>query len=355
MKGIKIRTVLMMVSVIIWVIAGSALVGLSTVAAKGKVHIVIHDPAMSRGYTKAWEWWAQEVEKETKGEVTFEILWGGPLGGFREALDNVSNGVFDMAMIIPTYSPSKLPLWTAFEVPFLSNSMWAFGRALWDMKDIPVLKKEIEQWNMKVMIPIMPTSFEIMSRNPVKNLADLKGLKIRAYGMFAEVLGHFEAQSVSIAANEIYENMQRGVVDAAILPWPDFFVNYGVYELSQSALVLGGFGYIVAPLCINMDTWNKISPENQEIMTKLARQAVDKNVEISNSLAEPALAKIKAKGIEINYLSKDERDQMVQVAAKIWDRWVEKQTAEGRPDARMVMDTMIEKVKEYEKQDPFKK
>ena len=318
------------------------------------VHIVIHDPAMSRGYTKAWEWWAEEVQKQTNGEVTFEILWGGPLGSFKEALDGVAKGVFDMAMVIPTYDPAKLPLWTAFEMPFLSSSMWAFGRALWDMKDIPVLKEEFERWNVKLVIPIMPTSFEIMSRKPVRNLADLKGLKIRAYGMFAEVLEHFGAQPVSIASPQIYENMQRGVVDAAILPWPDFFVNYGVYELSRYGLVLGGFGYIVAPLSINMDTWNKISPANQEIMTRLARQAIDKNVEISRSLAAPALEKIKAKGIEVNVLSQAERAQMVEVASKIWDRWVESQEKAGRTQARMVMDAMIEKVKEHEAEDPFK-
>jgi TRAP-type C4-dicarboxylate transport system substrate-binding protein len=149
--------------------------------------------------------------------------------------------------------------------------------------------------------------------------------------------------------------MQRGVIDAAILPWPDFFVNYGVYELSKYALVTPGFGYIVAPFSISMDTWNKISPKNQEIMMKVARQAVDKNVEISNSLAAPALEKIKAKGIEINTLSKEERDQMVEFAKTIWDRWVKKQEEAGRSEARMVMDTMVEKVKEYEKVDPFKK
>ena len=154
MNRIKIKNngkVFMAVFMMVFVILGSSLV-----ASAKPVHIVIHDPAMSRGYTKAWEWWAKEVEKQTQGEVTFEILWGGPLGSFKEALDGVSKGIFDMAMILPTYTPSKLPLWTAFECPFLSSSMWSFSRALADMKDLPVLKKEIEQWNVKVIIPTMP-------------------------------------------------------------------------------------------------------------------------------------------------------------------------------------------------------
>jgi TRAP-type transport system periplasmic protein len=317
--------------------------------------LVIHDPAMSRGYTKAWEWWAKEVEKETGGEVTFKILWGGPLGGAKEALDSLKNGVYDLAMVAPTYVPSQLPLWTAFEVPFVTSSMWAYGMTMWDLKDMPVLKQEIERWNVKVLIPIMPTSFEVMSRKPLRKLADFKGVKIRAYGMFADVLNHFGANSVSIASNEVYENMQRGVVDATILPWPDFFVNYRVNELVKYGLVLGGFGYIANPLCISMDTWNKISPKNQAVMLKLARQAVDKNIEISRSLAAPALAKFKEQGIEVNTLSRPERDQMVEVAKKSWDDWVKAEEKAGAKDARVVIDAIVKKAKEYEPKDPFNK
>ena len=46
---------------------------------------------------------------------------------------------------------------------------------------------------------------------------------------------------------------------------------------------------------------------------------------------------------------------MVAVAKKIWDRWVSDQEKKGHKDARMVMDTFIQKVKEYEKQDPTSK
>jgi TRAP-type C4-dicarboxylate transport system substrate-binding protein len=103
-----------------------------------------------------------------------------------------------------------------------------------------------------------------------------------------------------------------------------------------------------------MDSWNKIPPKHQEIMNKLARQAVDKNVEIANQLAAPALAKFKEQGIEVNRLSKAERDQMVEVAKKTWDNWVKTQEKAGRKDARAVMDMIIKKAKEYEPKDPYK-
>lgn len=216
------REILVALSIIALLIFGFSLPDLVRAADKP---LVIHDTAMSRGYTKAWEWWAKEVEKQTNGEVAFKFLWGGVLGGGKETVDNLKNGVFDLAMVTPTYVPKQLPLWTAYEVPFVTSSMWAFGMTMWDMKDVPALKNEIERWKVKVLIPIMPSSFELMSRKPLRNLADMKGLKVRAYGMFADVLNQFGAHCVSIASNELYENMQRGVVDAGILPWPDLFVS----------------------------------------------------------------------------------------------------------------------------------
>lgn len=357
--GVKMnrrRKFQLVVNVIVSVIFGLCLSGAASAeSASNPVKIVIHDPGMSRGYTHSWEWWAKEVEKQTNGEVTFEILWGGPLGGYVESLDNVKNGVYDMSMVPPTYMPAKLPLWTAFEVPFITRSMWAFAMTMWDMKDMPVLKKEYEQHNVKPLIPVFPASFELMSEKKLTSLADLKGLKVRAYGMFAEVLEHFGANCSSMASTEIYENMQRGVIDAAICGgWPDQFVLYGIYEAASYALLLRGFGYIVLPLSINLDTWNKISPKNQEIMTKLARKTMDKLVELTRTEGEPYLAKIKEKGIVITKLSDPERDQMAKYAKTIWEGWVEKQVKAGRPQARMVMDTIITKVKEYEQKDPYK-
>ena len=343
----------MILTVFALVLFGSSLLTLVQAAEK-TITLTAHDAAMSRGYTKAWEWWGSEVEKQTKGEVKVKYLWGGVLGPAKEALESLKNGVYDLSMVPPTYVPKQLPLWTAFEVPFVTSSMWAYGMTMWDMKDDPVLKHEIERWKVKILIPIMPTSFELMSRKPLRNLADLNGLKVRSYGMFADVLKEFGAHTVSIASAELYENMQRGVVDAGILPWPDFFVSYRVNELSKYGLVLGGFGYIANPFCISMDSWNKIPKKNQDIMLKLARQAVDKNIEISKSLAAPALALFKKQGIEVNHLSKEERDKMVVVAKKVWENWIETKEKEGYKDARRILETIVKKAHEYEAKDPFK-
>ena len=335
------------------VIFGSSLLSLVQ-AAENPITLTAHDPAMSRGYTKAWEWWGKEVEKQTNGEIRVKFLWGGVLGGAKEALESLRNSVYDLSMVPPTYVPKQLPLSTVYEVPFVTSSMWAFGMTMWDMKDVPVLKNEFERWKVKVLIPIMPSSFEFMSRKPLRNLADFKGLKIRAYGMFADVLNNFGAHCVSIASNELYENMQRGVVDAGILPWPDFFVNYRVNELSKYALVTPGFGYIANPFCISMDTWNKIPAKNQEIMLKLAQVARDKNIEITRELAAPALALIKKQGIEVNTLSKAERDKMVDAAKKSWEGWIKEQEKDGHKEARTILETVIKKAKEYEAKDPYK-
>jgi TRAP-type transport system periplasmic protein len=342
------------VSICVLVIFGSSLMSFAYAAAAAKP-LVIHDAAMSRGYTKAFEWWAQEVEKQTNGEVTFKFLWGGPLGGYPEALDSLKNSVYDLSMASPSYAPSQLPMWTGFEVPFVSSSQWAISMAMYDMMEMPALKREYDKWQVKVLIPLLPTPFEVMSSKPVKKLADFKGLKIRAYGMFADVLRQFGAQCVSIAAYDTYENMQRGVVEAAIMPWPEFFVSYRVYELSKYSLDLGGFGYVPSPFCISMNAWNQISKKNQDIMLKLARQAVDKNIEISQALAQQAFAKFRERKIEENKLSPAEKAQMVMVAKQVWEQWIAKQEKDGHKDARLVLETIVKKAKEYEAKDPFKK
>lgn len=89
-------------------------------------------------------------------------------------------------------------------------------------------------------------------------------------------------------------------------------------------------------------------------MLKLARQAVDKNIEITRELAAPALALFKKQGIEVNTLSKAERDKMVEAAQKSWEAWIKAQEKDGHKEARMVLEMIIKKAKEYEAKDPYR-
>ena len=74
-------------------------------------------PATAVG-SKVDQWFADEIEKRTGGEVKIKIFWSEGLGKANETLSLLQSGAIDMAGLSPGYFPAQLPLFTA------PNSSW---------------------------------------------------------------------------------------------------------------------------------------------------------------------------------------------------------------------------------------
>ncbi|MFC2009027.1 hypothetical protein ACFLUT_03135 [Chloroflexota bacterium] len=103
------------------------------------------------------------------------------------------------------------------------------------------------------------------SKVPLESLSDLQGLKMRAIGEAAEILGNVGVATVHMAGAEVYEAAQRGVVDAfewgsAQLNWRNNIQEVADYlYLSPSRAPRTGNGW-----WINRDSWDDVSPQIQQ-------------------------------------------------------------------------------------------
>ncbi|MCC8180882.1 MAG: TRAP transporter substrate-binding protein [Planctomycetes bacterium] len=124
-------------------------------------------------------------------------------------------------------------------------------------------KRLQRRFNAKVLTlwPFGPQVF--YSNAPLKEVEDLKGLKVRSFTpSMAAFIQYFGGTPVTLSFSEVYPSLQRGVIDAAITSpssgnsgkWPE--VSKYFYPLSLSGSVQGHF--------VNLDYWNKFSPETQE-------------------------------------------------------------------------------------------
>ena len=60
-------------------------------------------------------------------------------------------------------------------------------------------------------------AFYIMTKKPVLKLEDIRGLKLRSIGGLSDVFfGELGVSVVKVASAEVYEALQRGVVDGAL-------------------------------------------------------------------------------------------------------------------------------------------
>ncbi|WP_130861622.1 TRAP transporter substrate-binding protein [Bacilliculturomica massiliensis] len=158
------------------------------------------------------------VGELTDGNFTIKPYGVGQLGAANQVFDLVQGGTVEAGGDWPSYWTGKslgfdLLATTMFDFTNWDYYVWIYeGGGLEDAYNYM-----FNQFGM-VYFPTAVTPMEsgIRSNVPIKSLADFKGLKIRfagkIQGMVAEKIG---ITPVTIAADELYESLQRGVIDAA--------------------------------------------------------------------------------------------------------------------------------------------
>lgn len=132
-------------------------------------------------------------------------------------------------------------------------------------------KRINERFGAKVLAiwPFGPQVF--FCNQPIKTLDDLKSLRVRSFtpsmSKLIEALG---ATPVSIPFPEVYPSLQRGVANCGVTSPTS--ANTGKWpEVTSHLLPLSVSGSIQAHL-VNAAWFNKLTPQQQETMTKELRQ-----------------------------------------------------------------------------------
>jgi TRAP-type mannitol/chloroaromatic compound transport system substrate-binding protein len=109
-----------------------------------------------------------------------------------------------------------------------------------------------------------------MSNKPLTTVADIRGLKFRAYGPCCDVFGALGASVVTIAGGELYQAVEKGIVDAYEIGGPDWNRTMGFHEVSTHVGTPG----IHSPIgggthtLVNHDSWAKLPDDLKALWTE---------------------------------------------------------------------------------------
>jgi TRAP-type mannitol/chloroaromatic compound transport system substrate-binding protein len=130
-----------------------------------------------------------------------------------------------------------------------------------------------EPLNVKYVASIVGTP-EIFAHTSkaLNTVADMKGLKMRTAGEGGEILAKIGVATVFFPGGEIYESIQRGVIDAFEYGPPDLNWGMGFHEVApylyiSSIRAPGGAG----GFWVNEEAWADLSPDLQEIVETAVR------------------------------------------------------------------------------------
>ena len=163
--------------------------------------------------------WADNVERESGGRIEIERYASMALGGTpNELMDQVIDGIADLAWTVNGFTPGRFPRSEVFELPFFVQDARAASAAYWQMYQEHMA--DTDYADVHLIGTWVHGPGVIHSNRPVETIADMQGLKLRTpsrmVGQLLQILG---AEPIGLPVTAIPESLSRGVIDGAVIPW----------------------------------------------------------------------------------------------------------------------------------------
>lgn len=194
----------------------AVLVATAAQAAPKKLTFSVFEPPKAFGPTLVYGPWADDVSAASKGSVKIEMLAGGQLGKPADQLNLVENGVADLALVIPSFTPGRFPGNEIAELPFVWKDPSLAGMAVSKM----IANGDLKYPGIKILGVAVTGPYQVHAAKPVTSLDDMSGLRLRAAGpIFAAATKALGAVPVGMPAPSVAENISRGVIDGTLQDW----------------------------------------------------------------------------------------------------------------------------------------
>lgn len=222
-------------------------------------------------YGEALQHWAEAVTAASDGEIEIEIYTSGSLLAGTDIMPGVSDGRADLGLMFSNYHPEQLTLFNAVATPFVSNNTMATGAAFKQLySDSELMREQFEAAGIAPLAFLLNGSASTGTRDELTALDDLKGERWRAPGTVAQMEGMVGVDAVFIELAELYESVERGVVDG----WSgmDFAsaMSLGVGEVTPRVTDLGIGQYASAAIIVNPDSLARLSDEHRAIIEEVS-------------------------------------------------------------------------------------
>lgn len=264
----------------------------------------------------------EKLKAATDGRLTIEVYPSMQLGGEKEALEQAQLGALAMTRVSVGPMGAIVPQLNVLALPFV-------------FRDVDHMHKIIDgEIGDELLLTITdnPTAgliglawMDAGARNfynnkvAIASVADFKGLKLRTMGnpIFVDMVNALGGNGISMGYDQLVGALETGVVDGAENNYPSYvsgqhYLYAPYYSLTQ---------HLILPevLVFSKKVWDTLSPSDQELIRKLAREAQMEERTLWAAKEQEALGVMKEKGVIVTEIADK---AAFQAAMKpVWDKY----------------------------------
>ena len=281
------------------------------------------------------------------GNFVIEFFPGGAVAPATKEFDALDRGIVEMAQTGMHYNMDKFACGGLYNIIVAGPTPMVYLTWYLQGGGEEMLEEMFADYN------VLPCSVMTIGRaemfgysnTPLDSMDDFKGLKFRTAGDWGEILEkYFGASVIFLPGGEVYEAMQRGVIDAFEFSSPSVNVPFGFNEIAKYAMFPGIHAPgVLMPGLVNKEAWNKLPDQFKVILKEAILSECIRNHTVESHQDTWGVEEHKKAGMEIVYLSEDVQKEIEAAAedfynskaaedpffAKVWNSVHEYQKALG--------------------------
>jgi TRAP-type mannitol/chloroaromatic compound transport system substrate-binding protein len=244
-------------------------------------------------------WVADQLMTATDGRIELRVVEPGEMVPALELSEAVGQGQVTAGYNWLGYDQGRIPSSPLFSAVPFGMEPWEYI-AWWKHGGGQGLAEDIYG-----KINVMPIFCGITGpetagwfKFPIETLDDIQGLSIRFAGLGGQVLASLGASVSLIPGGEIYQSLERGVIDAAKFATPVVDQRLGFHTVAPYNLFPGWHQPFTAfHLVVNLDSWNALSAADQAMIRLGCQAGVMNNLADGEGLQGEVIAGFADKGV----------------------------------------------------------
>ncbi len=290
-----------------------------------------------------FEEFAQRVSERSNGKLTIEPLAVGAVVSSTESLDAVSAGILQAHHSGPAYFTGKDAAFAllsdpqgGFETPEQMRQWMENGGGL------DLARELYAGYNVFFVGGVWYGAESLVSKKPIRKLADFKGVKLRApQGIGQDIFQILGAAPVNLPGSEVYTALERGVVDAS--DWGTLSMNQdlGYHKLAPYPIYPGYHSMPMADFAVNINVWNALPDDLKALVEEEVGIFATEMIKRNRAADEAIVAKADELGFEVVDLPTAERRKFREIAQGVWQEY-----AARSPMAQRIYESQVAYLKQ---------
>jgi TRAP-type C4-dicarboxylate transport system substrate-binding protein len=221
---------------------------------------------------RGWEWFASELEKQTNGRYKIDFYPSASLIKESEQLEAIVNGVTEFSNCGINSHQQQFTVSTVVSLPSVHfpDTKEGHATALDGVKQMlakyQVMANEFKNYKLLTW-NTLPANMIVSKNTKIVVPDDLKGVKLASQGNDKDMVQAAGGVAVSMPPAEVYQSMDKGVVEAATVSWIHLTSNH-YEEIAQYYLDIT-LGNDCQTSIMSLNAWNALPADVQKIITDL--------------------------------------------------------------------------------------